>query len=144
MIATAIGASAPDFAWFRARFRPYISTTSPARRRLAARFDISLPAKQRKLEAAEQPAYIADHAGPSLIELAIAFVVSHPAVTSAISGPSTSSSSTASYPPPTSSWTIATIDRIDQIVRSGVNLNPAETSFGGQVLTPRMRRRRPG
>jgi aryl-alcohol dehydrogenase-like predicted oxidoreductase len=36
---------------------------------------------------------------------------------------------------------LATLDRIDQIVRPGVNLNPADTSYGEQVLQPAQRRR---
>jgi aryl-alcohol dehydrogenase-like predicted oxidoreductase len=44
---------------------------------------------QGKLEAVEQLAKVADDAGVPLIELAIAFVVNHPGVTSAIIGPRT-------------------------------------------------------
>jgi hypothetical protein len=33
------------------------------------------------------------------------------------------------------------LDRIDEIVRPGVNLNPADTSYGEQVLQPALRRR---
>jgi hypothetical protein len=36
---------------------------------------------------------------------------------------------------------VATLDRIDEIVRPGVNLNPADTSYGEQVLQPALRRR---
>jgi aryl-alcohol dehydrogenase-like predicted oxidoreductase len=50
---------------------------------------MSLPENQRKLEAVEHLAQIADEAGLSLIELAVGFVVNHPAVTSAIIGPRT-------------------------------------------------------
>jgi hypothetical protein len=35
----------------------------------------------------------------------------------------------------------AILDRIDAIVQPGVNLNPADTSYGEQVLTPTLRRR---
>jgi hypothetical protein len=35
----------------------------------------------------------------------------------------------------------ATLDRIDEIVRPGVNLNPADTSYGEAVLNPARRRR---
>jgi hypothetical protein len=35
----------------------------------------------------------------------------------------------------------ALLDRIDEIVRPGVNLNPADTSYGEQVLQPAARRR---
>jgi len=50
---------------------------------------MSRPENQRKLEEVEQLAKVADDASVSLIELAIAFVVNHPAVTSAIIGPRT-------------------------------------------------------
>ena len=51
------------------------------------------------------------------------------------------SSSTASCPPPTSRSTPRSLDRIDEIVKPGVNLNPADTSYGEQVLEPALRRR---
>ena len=35
----------------------------------------------------------------------------------------------------------ATLDRIDEIVRPGVNLNPADSSYGEHVLRPAARRR---
>jgi hypothetical protein len=35
----------------------------------------------------------------------------------------------------------AILDRIDDIVGPGVNLNPADTSYGEQVLAPPLRRR---
>jgi hypothetical protein len=35
----------------------------------------------------------------------------------------------------------STLDRIDEIVRPGVNLNPADTSYGERVLQPALRRR---
>jgi aryl-alcohol dehydrogenase-like predicted oxidoreductase len=75
--------------WLSGRWSADSSPTSPARQRLAARFDMSLPENQRKLEVVEQLAQVADEASASLIELAIAFVVNHPAVTSAIVGPRT-------------------------------------------------------
>ena len=53
------------------------------------RYDLSTPANQRKLEAADALAQLADEAGMTLIELALAFVIRHPAVTAAIIGPRT-------------------------------------------------------
>jgi hypothetical protein len=35
----------------------------------------------------------------------------------------------------------ATSDRIDEIVAPGVTINPADTSYGEQVLPPALRRR---
>ena len=47
------------------------------------------PGNQRKLEAAQALGELADEAGMSLIEMALAFVINHPAVTAAIIGPRT-------------------------------------------------------
>ena len=35
----------------------------------------------------------------------------------------------------------AILDRVDEIIEPGVNLNPADTSYGEQVLQPALRRR---
>jgi hypothetical protein len=44
---------------------------------------------------------------------------------------------------PTADLTLdaAVLDRIDEIVRPGVNLNPADTSYGEDPLEPPLRRR---
>ncbi len=127
--------------WLSGSWSADSSPTSPARQRLAARFDMSLPENQRKLEAVEQLAQVADDAGVSLIELAIAFVVNHPAVTSAIIGPRTMEQLDSQLPAADVVLDPAILDRIDAIVRPGVNLNPADTSYGEQVLAPELRRR---
>jgi aryl-alcohol dehydrogenase-like predicted oxidoreductase len=128
--------------WLSGRWTAEATPTSPARQRLAARFDMSLPENQRKLEAVEQLARIADDAGLSLIELAIAFVVNHPAVTSAIVGPRTMEQLESQLPAADVALDAAVLDRIDEIVRPSVDLNPADTSYGEQVLEPALRRRR--
>jgi aryl-alcohol dehydrogenase-like predicted oxidoreductase len=127
--------------WLSGNWTADSSPTSPARQRLAARFDMALPENQRKLEAVEQLARVADDAGLSLIELAIAFVVNHPGVTSAIIGPRTMEQLDSQLPAADADLDAATLDRIDEIIRPGVNLNPADTSYGEQVLEPTLRRR---
>jgi aryl-alcohol dehydrogenase-like predicted oxidoreductase len=127
--------------WLSGSWTADSSPTSPARQRLAARFDMSLAENGRKLEAVEQLAKIADEAGMSLIELAIGFVVEHPAVTSAIIGPRTMEQLEGQLPAAEVELDAATLDRIDEIVRPGVNINPADTSYGEQVLQPSLRRR---
>ena len=117
------------------------SPTSPARRRLAARFDMAPPENQRELEAVEQLQQVADDAGVSMIELALAFVINHPAVTSAIIGPRTMQQLDSQIPAADVQLDPATLDRIDEIVKPGVNLNPADTSYGEQILMPALRRR---
>jgi aryl-alcohol dehydrogenase-like predicted oxidoreductase len=127
--------------WLSGSWTADSSPTSPARRRLAARFDMSMPENQRKLEATQQLAKVAEDAGLSLIELAIAFVVTHPAVTSAIVGPRTMQQLDSQLPAAGVELDAAVLDRIDEIVRPGVDLNPADTSYGEQILHPALRRR---
>jgi aryl-alcohol dehydrogenase-like predicted oxidoreductase len=127
--------------WLSGSWSADSSPTSPARQRLVARFDMSLPENQRKLEAVEQLAKVADDAGLSMIELAIAFVVNHPGVTSAIIGPRTMEQLDSQLPAADVTLDATVLDRIDEIVRPGVNLNPTDTSYGEQVLEPALRRR---
>lgn len=127
--------------WLSGRWSADTTPTSPARQRLAARFDMSLPENKRKLEATAALANVADDAGISLIELSIAFVVNHPAVTSAIIGPRTMEQLESQLPAADVTLDASVLDRIDAIVRPGVTLNPADTSYGEQVLEPNLRRR---
>lgn len=127
--------------WLSGNWSADSSPTSPARQRLAKRFDMSLPENQHKLEAVGQLAQVAEDAGVSMIELAIAFVVNHPGVTSAIIGPRTLEQLESQLPAADVALSEAVLDRIDEIVKPGVNLNPADTSYGDQVLVPALRRR---
>jgi aryl-alcohol dehydrogenase-like predicted oxidoreductase len=127
--------------WLSGSWSKDSTPTSPARQRLAKRFDMSLPENQRKLEAVEQLQHVADDAGVSMIELAIAFVLDHPGVTSAIVGPRTMGQVASQLPGADVELDAATLDRIDEIVHPGTNLNPADTSYGEQVLAPALRRR---
>jgi aryl-alcohol dehydrogenase-like predicted oxidoreductase len=76
-----------------------------------------------------------------MIELAIAFVVNHPGVTSAIIGPRTMAQLDSQLPAADVALDAATLDRIDAVVRPGVTINPADTSYGEQVLKADLRRR---
>ena len=127
--------------WLSGSWTADSSPTSPVRQRLVDRFDMSLPENQRKLEAVEALGKVADDAGLSMIELAVAFVVNHPAVTSAIVGPRTMKQVESQLPAADVVLEAAVLDRIDEIVRPGVNLNPADTSYGDQQLKPAARRR---
>jgi aryl-alcohol dehydrogenase-like predicted oxidoreductase len=127
--------------WLSGRWTADTQPTSPARQRLTARFDMSLPENQRKLEATQALGELAAEGGMSLIELAIAFVVNHPAVTAAIIGPRTMEQLDSQVPAADVVPDAETLDRIDEIVRPGVNLNPADTSYGELVLKLALRRR---
>ena len=130
--------------WLSGRYRQDSEVQGPfsaARRRLAQRFDLSLPANQRKLEAAETLAQLAEEAGLSLIELAIAFVLNHPAVTAAIIGPRTIEQLESQLPAAEVVLDPALLDRIDEIVPPGTNLNPADGGWASPALQPAARRR---
>src|SRR5215218_3266335 len=127
--------------WLSGSWTADSSPTSPARQRLAARFDMSLPENGRKLEAVEQLAKVADDAGLSMIELAIAFVVTHPGVTSAIIGPRTMEQLESQLPAADVVLDAAVLDRIDELVPPGTNLNPADGGWTNPALQPAARRR---
>src|SRR6202008_300530 len=66
--------------WLSGRYRKdAVLPTSHRADRLPARFDMSLPGNQLKLEAADELAGLAEEAGMTLIEMALAFVITHPA-----------------------------------------------------------------
>ena len=109
--------------------------------RIPARYDMSLPGNQRKLEAADQLAKLADEAGITLIEMAIAFVIRHPAVTSAIIGPRTMEHLESQLRAADVELSDAVLDRIDEIVPPGVNLNPSDGGWMNPALAPGARRR---
>jgi aryl-alcohol dehydrogenase-like predicted oxidoreductase len=129
--------------WLSGRYRQDATEgpASVARQRLANRFDLDLPDNQRKLEAADQLAQLADDAGISLIELAIAFVLRHPAVTSAIIGPRTMEHLESQLTATDVHLTHDVLDRIDQIVAPGLTLNPADNGWVSPALEPTARRR---
>ena len=130
--------------WLSGRYRKDADVTGPmsyARQRLANRFDMSRPENQRKLDAAEQLAELADQAGISLIELAIAFVLRHPAVTAAIIGPRTMEHLESQLAAADVELSDDVLDRIDKIVPPGVNLNPADGGWVSLALQPAARRR---
>jgi aryl-alcohol dehydrogenase-like predicted oxidoreductase len=109
--------------------------------RLPHRFDLAIPANQRKLEAADALGELAREAGHSLIEMAIAWVINHPAVTAAIIGPRTMEHLESQLPAAGISLDTALLDRIDEIVPPGLTVNPADDGFANPALEPGARRR---
>jgi aryl-alcohol dehydrogenase-like predicted oxidoreductase len=128
--------------WLSGRWRKGAETpTSTRADRLPQRYDLSLPGNQRKLEAADALGKLAEEAGLSLIELAIAFVINHPAVTAAIIGPRTMEQLESQLPALDVQLSDAILDRIDEIVPPGVNLNPSDGGWPNPGLEPAARRR---
>jgi aryl-alcohol dehydrogenase-like predicted oxidoreductase len=116
---------------------------SRRRTRLPARYDMSNPENQRKLDAADALGRLADDAGLSLIHLALAFVMKHPAVTAPIIGPRTLEHLKSQLGVTEVTLTTDILDRIDEIVPPGLTISRADQGYQAPALTdPFLRRRR--
>jgi aryl-alcohol dehydrogenase-like predicted oxidoreductase len=109
--------------------------------RLPQRYDLSLPANQQKLEAVEALALLAEEAGMTLIHMALAFVLEHPAVTAAIIGPRTMEQLESQLGAADLRLDDGLLDRIDEVVPPGTNLSDADAGFTPPALEPAVRRR---
>jgi aryl-alcohol dehydrogenase-like predicted oxidoreductase len=127
--------------WLSGRWRKDSASAPTSAARPKARFDMTSPANQQKLEIVEQLALLAEEAGLSLIELAIAFVINHPAVTAAIVGPRTMEQLESYLPATEVVLSADVLDRIDELIAPGVTLNPDDNSYGAAELTSAARRR---
>ncbi|MCP2342283.1 aldo/keto reductase [Actinomadura rupiterrae] len=101
--------------------------------RYPQRFDPSPPGNARKLEAVEELLVLAEQAGCSLTHLAMAFVLAHPAITSAIIGPRTPAQLADLLDGADLRLDDDVLDRIDQIIEPGTTLNRADA---GSQLPP--------
>ena len=107
------------------------------------RWDEARPEVQRKYELAAELQALAAEAGLSLVQLAMAFAVEHPAVSSAILGPRTlpqaqdclSGVVGAPLDP-------GILDRIDALVAPGAAVDPRETRNPNPALDDASQRRR--
>ncbi|MFF3574593.1 aldo/keto reductase [Nocardia jiangxiensis] len=127
--------------WLSGRWRKNAAPTPTSAARPSARFDMTDPANQRKLDVVENLAQLAEQTGISLLELAIAFVLTHPGVTSAIVGPRTMDQLQSYLPAADITLTTDVLDRIDELVAPGVTINPDDNSYGAHELLPAARRR---
>jgi aryl-alcohol dehydrogenase-like predicted oxidoreductase len=129
--------------WLSGRYRQGQELPASSRSaRLPQRFDLSVPANQRKLEAAEQLAQLADDAGLTLIQMALAFVIRHPGITSAIIGPRTMEQLESQLGAESVVLEDDLLDRIDEIVPAGTTLNPEDVGFIPAALRTSSLRRR--
>ena len=133
--------------WLSGRYTKGGESPGQSRRAqmLPSRYDMSIPGNQAKLAAAEKLAEVAEQAGMPLIEMSIRFVTSHPAVTAAIIGPRTMEqleSQLHALEAPVLPGEV--LDRIDEVVPPGTNVNQADTGWDPPWLTePSLRRRQP-
>jgi aryl-alcohol dehydrogenase-like predicted oxidoreductase len=107
------------------------------------RFDPSLPVTAAKLAVVEELTKLAADLGCSLPQLAVAFPLAHPAVTSVIIGPRTMDQLESLLSGAGLTLDDSTLDRIDEIVPPGTNVYPPDGSWQNPALTDLTRRRRP-
>jgi aryl-alcohol dehydrogenase-like predicted oxidoreductase len=133
--------------WLSGRYRKGQEITSPGSAARAQRFpgvyDSSNPANAAKLDAADGLGKLADEAGLTLIQMAIAFATRHPAVTSAIIGPRTMEHLDTYLAADGINLSTDLLDRIDEVVPPGVTINIADNmwNFGTTALARESRRR---
>jgi aryl-alcohol dehydrogenase-like predicted oxidoreductase len=130
--------------WLSGRWRKgNDDVTSTRAARIPARYDLSIPGNRIKLDAAEALALLAEEAGLTLIHLAIAFALRHPAVTSAIIGPRTMDHLVSQIGAADAALSDDVLDRIDAIVVPGTNLSWADAGYTPPGVADADQRRRP-
>jgi aryl-alcohol dehydrogenase-like predicted oxidoreductase len=132
--------------WLSGKYRKGQQVSGPgsaARAQRSGAYDATNPANAAKLDAADAFGALADEAGLTLIQLAIAFVTRHPAVTSAIIGPRTREHLDAYLAADGIDLPNDLLDRIDQIVPPGVTISVADNMWnvGTPALSAAFRRR---
>ncbi|GGA29513.1 aldo/keto reductase [Paenibacillus physcomitrellae] len=110
---------------------------------LPDQYDPALPGNAAKAEALEKLNKLAEESGVTLPHLAVAFVKAHPAVSSVIIGPRTAEQLESLLAGADLELTEEQLDRIDEIVPPGKDLNP-EDNYADEppaLMDKRLRRR---
>jgi aryl-alcohol dehydrogenase-like predicted oxidoreductase len=129
--------------WLSGAFGPGRDNTSRRSAMLPHHYDMSVPGNQGKLQAVGELTKVAEDAGLSLIQLALGFVLEHPAVTSPIIGPRTMEHLESQLPALELRLGVDVLDRIDEIVPPGIDLNETDVGWVPAALADKNLRRRP-
>jgi aryl-alcohol dehydrogenase-like predicted oxidoreductase len=133
--------------WLSGRYRKGLQVSGPGSaargQRFPGAYDAANPANAAKLDAADAFGALADEAGLTLVQMAVAFVIRHPAVTSAIIGPRTMEHLDGYLAAGGVELSSDVLDRIDEIVPPGVTINVADNmwNIGTRALDASVRRR---
>ncbi|MYS23029.1 Predicted oxidoreductase [Streptomyces sp. DvalAA-14] len=129
--------------WLSGRYRKGAEQPRSSRAdRQAARFDIGSPENAAKLAAADALAVLAEDSGLTLVQLALAFVLEHPGITSAIIGPRTFEQLDSQLGADKITLSPDVLDRIDEIVPPGTNLVDRDAGYTPPAIAdPALRRR---
>jgi aryl-alcohol dehydrogenase-like predicted oxidoreductase len=129
--------------WLSGRWRKNTEAMESSRAsRIPGRYDLSLPDNQRKLDAVEELAILAQSLELSLIHLGLAFVLQHPAITSAIIGPRTMEHLESQLDVCDVRLSPDVLDAIDKIVPPGTNVAFSDNGYRPPALTDARVRRR--
>jgi len=128
--------------WLSGAFGEGKKNTSRRAVMLPDRYDLSLPVNQQKLETVIRLQELAGEAGYSLIELSLAFVLSHPAVTCPIIGPRTMEQLESQLPAAAIALGSDVLDRIDELAPPGQNVGGADAGWTPPSVSDKRLRRR--
>jgi aryl-alcohol dehydrogenase-like predicted oxidoreductase len=103
--------------------------------------DLQAPGPRAKRSAAEALGELADESHLTVVEMALAFVLEHPAVTSAIIGPRTMAQLETQLDAPNTELPAELLDRIDEVVPPGSNVDPSDRGWTPPALAAAHRRR---
>ncbi|WP_139983814.1 aldo/keto reductase [Nocardioides litoris] len=129
--------------WLSGRYRRGEQPPPSSRlQRQPARHDPTSPENAAKLDAVHRLTDLADEAGLTLVQLALAFVLEHPAVSSAIIGPRTMEQLESQLGAERVVLDDGLLDRIDVVVPPGTTLNEADRGYAPPALVDASLRRR--
>ena len=129
--------------WLSGRYRKGQDVPKSQRaERMPTRYDLSDPVNLAKLDAVEDLAVLAEEAGLSLVHLALAFVLQHPAVTAPIIGPRTMEHLESQIGATDVTLSSDVLDRIDEIVPPGRTLSSFDEGYVAPSVQQAWRRRR--
>lgn len=121
------------------RYRKGLTTES-----LRASYGFKHLSDERRLDAVERLIPVAQEAGMSLTHLAMAFVIAHPGVTSAIIGPRTMDHLDDLLSGASTELSDEVLDRIDAVVPPGTDIGALDMAYDPPAIEhPRLRRRTP-
>jgi aryl-alcohol dehydrogenase-like predicted oxidoreductase len=129
--------------WLSGAFGPGKENTSRRATVIPDRYDMENPGNQAKVDAVGKLLELADDAGLSLIELALGFVLEHPGVTCPIIGPRTMEHLASQLPALELRLAPDVLDRIDEIVPPGTDLNVTDVGWVPAAIADASVRRRP-
>ena len=129
--------------WLSGAFGPGRENTSRRATVIPDRYDLDNAGNRAKVEAVGKLLELAAQVGLSLIELALGFVLEHPGVTCPIIGPRTMEHLASQLPALELRLAPDVLDRIDEIVPPGTDLNVTDVGWVPAAIADASLRRRP-